>query len=433
MKNTKIANLNDLSKKIEKLKNKNKTVVHCHGVFDVLHIGHIKHFASAKKLGDFLVITVTPDKYVNKGPNRPVFSLQLRMQFLASLKNVDYVAANTSANAVSAIRVLKPNIYCKGKDYKKNSLDVTGEIKKEISIVKKIGGRIHYTEDEMFSSSRIINQSGYNLSEDQQKFLNKLKNNEKLNSSEKIVEIINSFEKLKVLVIGETIIDEYVFCEALGKSGKEPVLVLRDINTEKYLGGAAAITNNLSTFCKKITLLSSIGEKDEYKRFIEQNLQKNIQKKIVSKKEFYYNFKKRFIDEINKTKVLGVYSVDDQPLNKKQRLKLDQEIKKNIDKHDMVIVSDYGHGLISDKTAKIIVKNSKFLAVNAQLNAANIGYHTISKYKGADLIIINENELRHEFRNKLDNLNYLIPKLSKKLKSKYTTVTSGSEGFKNLY
>ena len=121
MKNNKIVTLNELSKKIEKLKKKNKTVVHCHGVFDVLHIGHIKHFNSAKKLGNFLVVTVTPDKYVNKGPNRPVFALQLRMQFLASLKNVDYVAANTSPNAVSAIKVLKPNIYCKGKDYKKNS------------------------------------------------------------------------------------------------------------------------------------------------------------------------------------------------------------------------------------------------------------------------------------------------------------------------
>ena len=103
---------------------------------------------------------------------------------------------------------------------------------------------------------------------------------------------------------------------------------------------------------------------------------------------------------------------------------------KYVKNHDVVIVSDYGHGLISKDSVKLIIKNSKFLAVNTQLNSANIGYHTISKYKGADLIIINENEMRHELRNKVDNVNTLIKELSKKLKSKFTTITSGNRGAK---
>ncbi len=119
MKNNKILTLPKLARKIEKLKKNNKTVVHCHGVFDVLHIGHIKHFSSAKKLGDVLVVTVTQDQHVNKGPNRPVFTLKLRMQFLSAIKDIDFIAPNTSPNAISAIQSLKPNIYCKGKDYKK--------------------------------------------------------------------------------------------------------------------------------------------------------------------------------------------------------------------------------------------------------------------------------------------------------------------------
>ena len=114
------------------LKLKNKKVVLCHGVFDVLHIGHINHFNSAKKLGDVVVVSVTPDKYVNKGPNRPIFSLKLRMQTLAALKNIDYVTANISDTAIYPIINLKPNIYCKGQDYKDSKLDVTGNIKKEL-------------------------------------------------------------------------------------------------------------------------------------------------------------------------------------------------------------------------------------------------------------------------------------------------------------
>ena len=102
-----------LAKTISKLKAKGKKVVLCHGVFDLLHIGHINHFKESKNLGDILVVTVTQDKYVNKGPNRPIFSLNTRMESIAALKDIDYVASNIFSNAVQLIKMLKPSIYCK--------------------------------------------------------------------------------------------------------------------------------------------------------------------------------------------------------------------------------------------------------------------------------------------------------------------------------
>ena len=127
-----------------------------------------------------------------------------------------------------------------------------------------------------------------------------------------------------------------------------------------------------------------------------------------------------------------MYSLNDQPLDKEQENIFNAKILKNINKHDLVIVSDYGHGLISDKTAKLIVKKSKFVAVNTQLNSSNLGFHVISKYIGANLITINETEMRHELRNKTEHRVSLIKTLSKKLKSKYIHVTSGDEG-SNIY
>ena len=94
----KIISVKSLEKVISKLKAKGKKVVLCHGVFDLLHIGHIKHFKEAKKLGNILVATVTQDKYVNKGPNRPIFSLNTRMESIAALKDIDYVAPNIFSN-----------------------------------------------------------------------------------------------------------------------------------------------------------------------------------------------------------------------------------------------------------------------------------------------------------------------------------------------
>ena len=90
-----------------------------------MHIGHIKHFNEAKNLGDILIVTVTPDKYVNKGPNRPIFSLNTRMESIAALKDIDYVAPNMFSNVIQLIKMLKPNIYCKGKDYKNFNDDIT--------------------------------------------------------------------------------------------------------------------------------------------------------------------------------------------------------------------------------------------------------------------------------------------------------------------
>ena len=423
----KIHSIENLKKIIKKHKANKKKIVLCHGVFDLLHIGHIRHFNEAKNLGDILIVTVTPDQYVNKGPNRPVFPLATRMESLAALKAVDYVAGNNLNSATKLIKTLKPNIYCKGKDYKNYDKDFTGEIKKEALAVKSIGGRIVNTKTELFSSSKIINETNLNLSNEQKNFVNKVKKTIQLNKNE-ISKIINSFENLKVLIIGETIIDEYIYCEALGKSGKEPVLVLRDLFKEKYVGGTAAIAKNLSSFCKKITLLTNIGQKNEEKRFIKKNLPKNVKTRFLNKKNSSTIIKKRFVEDINKTKVLGVYTLNDQPLDKKQEKTFNNEVLTQIKNHDVVIVSDYGHGLISDRSAELIIKKSKFVAVNTQVNASNLGFHVISKYLGADLITINETELRHELRNKTENVKVLMKKLSKKLKSIYTNVTCGAEG-----
>ena len=124
--NAKIKSLEELEKITAELKTAGNRVVHCHGVFDLLHIGHIKHFEEARSFGDALIVTVTPDEYVRKGPNRPVFTTLLRLEALAALASVDFVAANKWPVAVETIKALKPAIYCKGPDYKDHSDDFTG-------------------------------------------------------------------------------------------------------------------------------------------------------------------------------------------------------------------------------------------------------------------------------------------------------------------
>ncbi len=311
----KIFSIEDLREILKKKKLKEKKIVLCHGVFDLLHIGHIKHFNEAKNFGDILVVSLTPDKFVNKGPGRPAFNEKLRLQAIASLDVVDYVVLNLTPTAVNIIKKLKPDIYCKGPDYKNQRNDISGQIKEEIKVIKKIGGRIIFTESMTFSSSKLINYYDDSHSDEQKTLIKRIKKNY---TFLKIRKLIDKFKKLKVLIIGETIIDQYVFCEALGKSGKEPVLVLRDLNTEEYLGGAAALSRHISPFCNKISLLSMVGEKGDYLNKIKRKLPKNINFKYIKKKNSPTILKRRFLDNVNKNKILGVYKINDEILSKKQ-------------------------------------------------------------------------------------------------------------------
>ena len=421
----KIIDFSDVEKILKPIKRKGKKIVHCHGVFDLLHIGHLKHFKSAKKYGDILVISVTPDKFVQKGFERPYFNSEQRMESLASIEVVDFVVLNNSTNAVDIIKKIKPNYYVKGPDYKNFKEDITGQIKNEELVVKKNGGKIVFTEDPIYSSSSILNQSGSIFNLFQKSFINKIKAKINLNNFNAH---INKLQDLKVLVIGETIIDQYVFCEALGKSGKEPHLVLKDVSEELYLGGVLSIARNISDFCNKITILSMLGQKKEYEKYIKKNMAKNIQSQFLYKSKSPTIIKKRYIESISNNKVLGIYTVNDDLLNKKDELIFKKMILKEIRKNDLVIVSDYGHGLITKKLAKLLCKKSKFLALNAQANASNIGYHTIQKYRGVDCVVMNETELRHELRDKNEKLKIMVKKLTNMIKIKDLIVTRGSNG-----
>jgi len=423
----KIISIENLSKTSSKLKAKGKSIVLCHGVFDLLHIGHIKHFKEAKNLGDILIVTLTPDRFVNKGPSKPVFNEKLRLEALAALDVIDFIALNTSATAIIPLQKLKPNIYCKGPDYKNHLNDISDQIKNEVDAVKKIEGKIIYTSDITFSSSKLLNRFGDIYTDQQKTLINQIK---KKYSFSKIKELIENLKNLKVLVIGEVIIDQYVFCEALGKSGKEPVLVLKDLKMEKYLGGAGAICRHLSTFCKKITLLSMVGEKREFLSEIKKKLPKNIDFKYVKKTNSPTIVKKRYLDNLNRNKIFGIDTINDDFLNEKNEKYFSSLLRKNLSKHDLVIVSDYGHGLISNKNANLICRLSKYLALNAQVNAANIGYHSMRKYRNIDCLIINEKEIRHEMRDKKNKIGPLMKKLSSDQNIKNIIVTMGIMGSK---
>jgi rfaE bifunctional protein kinase chain/domain/rfaE bifunctional protein nucleotidyltransferase chain/domain len=423
--NSKILDLESLAARLAELKREKKKIVHSHGVFDLIHLGHIRHFEEAKAMGDILVVTVTPDEYVNKGPHRPAFPHDIRAEVIAALDVVDYVAVNRWPLSVETIKILKPDIYVKGSDYKVAAKDVTGGIVPEADAIRSVGGEIRFTEDVTFSSSNLLNRFFSSFPPATNDFL---ENFRKQHSAEEVVRLIEKLRSLKVLVLGEAILDEYVYCDALGKSAKEPILAMRHLNDEMYAGGSLAIANHVAEFCDHVELLTYIGTKNSQEAFIRENLKPNIKPTLISKSDSPTIVKRRYVEKYLVTKLLEVYDMNDEPLPEDEDNALCSALEKILPKVDLVIVADFGHGLISSRAIELLSRKAPYLAVNTQINAGNIGYHAISRYQRADYICIHEGEIRLDRRSRRGELKTLVRDLSKKMNCSTVMVTRGKYG-----
>ena len=408
---------------LKKLRSSNKTkkIILCHGVFDLMHVGHLYHFYSAKKFGDILVVSITDDPFVNKGPNKPFFNQEERLFALSNIKNIDYLFLNQYPTPIKLIESLKPNFYAKGVEYSDVKRDITGNINKEIKVLEKCGGKILYTEDKVFSSTSIINK--INNRDNFKKYLDSIYNNENLETV--VNQTLDQLKKKKVLFIGEAILDEYIFTKTLGKSSKESILTSSYLNKETYFGGVYAAINSVSDILENITVITN----KNIDASLNNDLTKNKNCKIIeidaSQKGLLK--KTRYLDPTNK-KIFEVYNKEHYELTVKNRNDLLDALKSNLKKADLVIVFDFGHNFLNEASINYIEKNSKFLCVNAQTNSSNFGTNKISKYKRKDYFCIDSLEAKLEISEEFNHNNILhLKKLKKRNKGNFI-VTCGING-----
>lgn len=423
--NSKIMELEQLAVFVAEQKAAGRKVVHCHGCFDLLHIGHIRHFQRARELGDVLVVTVTPDKFVNKGPGRPVFPEDLRSEAIAALDCVDAVAKNRWPQAVETIRMVKPSLYVKGSEYKDAAKDVTGGIAVEEEAVESVGGKLAFTDDIVFSSSNLINRHMSGWPRETREFLDGFVARHPAAS---IIDWLKQAHKLKVLVVGETIIDEYEYCESIGKSSKEPTLAVKKLHDKKFAGGILAVANHVADFVEQTRLVTMLGEIDSHEDFVRRNLKPSVAADFLIRKDSPTILKKRIIEHYFFTKMLEIYSINDADLTPDDNRSLCERLERVIDDVDLVIVADFGHSMITKDAVKIITDRAKFLALNVQANAGNMGYNVVSKYPRADYISLAEKEMRLESRDLRGELKHMLENVSHKLSCPRVVVTRGRNG-----
>jgi rfaE bifunctional protein kinase chain/domain/rfaE bifunctional protein nucleotidyltransferase chain/domain len=424
--NDKIREFEELAEVLALLRAENKKVVHCHGVFDLLHTGHIRHFEQAKTLGDVLIITVTPDKYVNKEPHRPVFSEDLRAEATAALDCVDFVAINKWPTAIEAIQLLRPDFYVKSSEYSRgDEKDRTGDITLEEAAVKSVGGQLAFTEDITFSASSLINRYLPVFPKEVRDYLAGFSARY---CADDVLRYLENAQSLKVLVVGEAIIDEYRYCEAIGKSSKEPMLAVKHLSTEKFAGGTLAVGNHVANFCDHVGLVTFLGTESSQEEFISEKLNSKIEKIFLYRKNSPTIVKRRFVESYFFTKILEVHEMNDGALDEADNEMLCATLSDQIPRYDVVIVTDFGHSMLSREAIDILCSKARSLTVNAQSNAGNLGYHTISRYPRADYVCIAEPEIRLDARDRRGDLREMIMDVSRRLACERVVVTRGKYG-----
>lgn len=378
----------------DRVRSGGRRVVQCHGTFDLVHPGHIVHLEDAAKLGDVLVVTVTDEKHVSKGPGRPYFNDALRARTLAALVCVDYVVLVPHTAAVEAIDAVKPHIYCKGTEYSDASNDVTGNIHDDVASVQKHGGEVRYLGDVVFSSTRLLNRHFETANPEVAEFCGQLAAKF---SPREFADAVAGFSGLRVLVVGDTIFDKYSFVKVQGLTSKNRIISGRYLEEEAQAGGALAVYRHVRQFTPNVRLVSLLGGE----AWLEPTLRGFIPSRddaTVRDPGFVSIIKQRYVEPViegkDLSKLFSVNFINAEPPSQdvvdRVLLKLEKEIKGA----DLIVLADFGHGIMQQAVRDFLQDSGVFLALNCQTNSNNHGFNIISRqYRRADVFSLDEQEM----------------------------------------
>lgn len=379
-----------------KLKKEGKTIALCHGVFDLIHPGHIIHLQQAKEMADILVVSVTAAEFVRKGPGRPYFNDEMRLKFLEAIACVDYVMLSEGYTVDDIVVTVEPDLYIKGEEYAKEAEDITGNMTPERELVEKHGGKVAYTSGQTFSSTKLINTALSGLPEE---VIGYMENFIKKYSMEDIKKYTHKASLMKVLVVGDVIIDKYSYCSVQGLMSKDAGYSSRLEYSEEYLGGAAVVARHLASFTENVTLMSIVGNEEEVRLKFLDEIADKMRLKLIYSKESPTIVKHRYLTRnAKREEYRKLFSINNIPepmvYEMPAREEFYKDLTEKIEEFDAVFLCDFGHGLIDENVRRLIEEKAKYLILNCQTNSTNYGMNIITKYDRADVFTLDQKELK---------------------------------------
>ena len=399
---------------------RNKKVIMCHGTFDVVHPGHVRQLIYAKSKGDVLIVSLTSDKYVNKGPLRPYVPQELRALNLAAFEIVDHVIIDQNPTPIENILALKPNFFVKGFEYSLKGIHP--KTKEEIEALSSYGGQIVYSPgDIVYSSTQLLSIHKPKLSLDQ---LYVLMSAEAV-TFEMLRETINKFKKISVHVVGDVIVDKYSKCTLLGPAQKSAAFSVRHDDEDLYVGGAGIVAKHLKSLGANVTLTTVVGE-DELADFVINDLAAaGIQVNALKDASRPTTLKERFITDGGRL-LLQVDKIDNHPVPEK--ILADIRLLVRQTPTQVVICSDFRHGIFNSETIPLISQAIPMGALKIADSQVSNRWGNILDFQWFDLITPNEREARFALGDQDTTIRPLAQTLYNKAMCRYLILKLGENG-----
>jgi len=247
-------------------------------------------------------------------------------------------------------------------------------------------------------------------------------------ATSEVLEGLSAVRPLKVLVIGEAIVDEYSYCTPIGKAPKDPIISAKHIRLERHAGGVLACANHVAGFCDDVHLLTCLGGDDSHEAFIRERLRPNVAPRFLVREAAPVMTKRRYVTESALLKMFEVVVMDDSPLPRDLEDQMLDHLDRTLATYDVVIAADYGHGLLGPRTVNLLAERARFLAVNTQANPGNLGFNVVTKYPRAGYVCLDEQEVRLAMRDRWSPVPELVAGVRALLKSSAVSVTRGAQG-----
>lgn len=400
-----------------------KTAILCHGVFDVVHPGHLRHLSYAKSKADLLIVSVTADRHIKKGIYRPHVPEDLRALNLAVLEMVDYVIIDDSATPLENIGRIKPDFFAKGFEYSATKLPVATT--EESNAVSKYGGKIVFTPgDLVLSSSRLLEELAPNLMIDKVISLMQVY---KFDFPD-IEKALTEFDKIRVHVIGDTIVDTYTETVMIGGQTKTPTVSVRFMDAKSYVGGAGIVALHLKSAGAQVTFTTLLGE-DSLAQMVETDLKAAgvIVNKITENRR--PTTQKNAII-CNNYRLLKIDTLENTPISKAISEEFEEKISTT--SSDVVVFSDFRHGIFHKQNIGDLITSigsDVFKAADSQVASR---WGNISDFVGFDLITPNEREARFSIADQDSTIGPLAGKLFDTTQCKNLLLKLGERGLIGL-
>ena len=396
-----------------------KSVIMCHGTFDLVHPGHVRHLMYAKSKADTLIASLTCDAHIKKANFRPFVPQQLRAMNLAALEVVDYVIIDDNPTPLENLSFLQPDYFAKGYEYHDGGIHP--RTLEEMDVLKSYGGEVIFTPgDVVYSSSSMIEVGPPNLSSEK---LMALMESENITFDD-LRRALDSFRGIRVHVVGDTIVDSYVFCSLTGGIAKTPTFSLKYDQQTDFSGGAAVVAKHLRRAGAEVKFSTVLGN-DQLKDFVLDDLRgEGIQVNPIIDNTRPTTQKTVYI--AGGYRMLKVDKLDNRPIGDH----ILEELKQSIahDHVDAVVFSDFRHGIFNRETIPELSGNLRDDVLKVADSQVASRWGNILDFRGFDLITPNEKEARFALGDQDSTVRPMAMELYKRADCKTLILKLGDRG-----